>query len=282
MEIPALDEEEMQIIYNWVDEIPLSRPKRNIARDFSDAVLVAEVVKHFLPHLVEIHNYSAAHSVSQKTYNWNTLNQKVFKKLGFTLTKKDIDDSVNCVPDIVERILMVLQNHVSYQHFYQFKFRSNFIKRKGKAKWALMEVRIDLCLYNFEFDIGSADLINDFNSGMNFGGPSSQQQQMQHNFMNNKENNKFMAPGFNQQQQQYPMTAGAMGQPDPRQQQKQMMLQNQVDNEILMEKEQTIVQMKETIEILELKIKKLEQLVKLKDAKISNLSNKLQTAGIIP
>jgi hypothetical protein len=26
----------MQMIYNWIDEIPLSRPKRNIARDFSD------------------------------------------------------------------------------------------------------------------------------------------------------------------------------------------------------------------------------------------------------
>lgn len=36
MEIPTLDEEDMQMIYNWVDEIPLSRPKRNIARDFSD------------------------------------------------------------------------------------------------------------------------------------------------------------------------------------------------------------------------------------------------------
>ena len=36
MEIPKLNEEEMQLIYNWVDEIPLSRPKRNIARDFSD------------------------------------------------------------------------------------------------------------------------------------------------------------------------------------------------------------------------------------------------------
>ena len=48
-----------------------------------------------------------------------------------------------------------------------------------------------------------------------------------------------------------------------------------MDNEILIEKEQTITQMKETIEILELKIKKLEQLVKLKDAKISNLTNKL-------
>ena len=45
--------------------------------------------------------------------------------------------------------------------------------------------------------------------------------------------------------------------------------------EVLVEKEQTIVQLKETIEILELKIKKLEQLVKLKDTKIQNLSNKL-------
>jgi hypothetical protein len=36
MEAPEIDEEEMQSVYNWVDEIPLSRPKRNIARDFSD------------------------------------------------------------------------------------------------------------------------------------------------------------------------------------------------------------------------------------------------------
>lgn len=36
VDVPILNEEEMQNIYNWVDEIPLSRPKRNIARDFSD------------------------------------------------------------------------------------------------------------------------------------------------------------------------------------------------------------------------------------------------------
>ena len=53
-----------------------------------------------------------------------------------------------------------------------------------------------------------------------------------------------------------------------------------INTEILLEKEQTIQQLKETIEILELKVKKLEQLVKLKDAKILNLSNKLQSAGI--
>lgn len=32
-----LDDETLQRLYTWVDEIPLSRPKRNIARDFSDA-----------------------------------------------------------------------------------------------------------------------------------------------------------------------------------------------------------------------------------------------------
>ena len=63
-EMTQLDEEDMQIVYNWIDEIPLSRPKRNIARDFSDGVLVAEVVKHYIPHLVDLHNYSQAHSVS--------------------------------------------------------------------------------------------------------------------------------------------------------------------------------------------------------------------------
>ena len=34
--ITRISEEEMQEVYNWVDEIPLSRPKKNIARDFSD------------------------------------------------------------------------------------------------------------------------------------------------------------------------------------------------------------------------------------------------------
>ena len=35
--VSRISEEEMQEVYNWVDEIPLSRPKKNIARDFSDA-----------------------------------------------------------------------------------------------------------------------------------------------------------------------------------------------------------------------------------------------------
>lgn len=91
MNAPPLNSDELDELYNWVDQVPLSRPKKNISRDFSDGQLVAEVVQYFLPRLVEIHNYSAAHSVKQKLYNWSTLNHKVFKKLGFQLSKNDID-----------------------------------------------------------------------------------------------------------------------------------------------------------------------------------------------
>lgn len=36
MKAPLIDEEELQLVYQWVDSVPLSRPKKNIARDFSD------------------------------------------------------------------------------------------------------------------------------------------------------------------------------------------------------------------------------------------------------
>ena len=71
-----LTDDQLQKLYTWIDEIPLSRPKRNIARDFADGVLVAEIVSHYFPRLVELHNYSAANSYAQKIYNWNTLNTK--------------------------------------------------------------------------------------------------------------------------------------------------------------------------------------------------------------
>jgi hypothetical protein len=36
MENPVQEENELMYIYEWVDSINLSRPKKNIARDFSD------------------------------------------------------------------------------------------------------------------------------------------------------------------------------------------------------------------------------------------------------
>ena len=72
-----------------VDAIPLSRPKKNIARDFADGVLAAEVVAAFFPKAVDLHNYSAASSMSQKLANWATLDRKVLRRLGLSLAREE-------------------------------------------------------------------------------------------------------------------------------------------------------------------------------------------------
>jgi hypothetical protein len=38
-------------------------------------VMMAEVCAYFFPRLVELHNYSKTNSVTQRQYNWNTLNR---------------------------------------------------------------------------------------------------------------------------------------------------------------------------------------------------------------
>ena len=35
-EMSEFDESELEDLYSWIDGIPLTRPKRNISRDFSD------------------------------------------------------------------------------------------------------------------------------------------------------------------------------------------------------------------------------------------------------
>jgi len=42
---------------------------------------MAELIKHHIPKIVEIHNYSAACSATQKNYNWVTLNRIIINLL---------------------------------------------------------------------------------------------------------------------------------------------------------------------------------------------------------
>lgn len=104
-----LSDEQLRAIYAWIDAIPLSRPKRNIQRDFSDGVLLAEVVAVYFPALVELHNYGAANSLKQKMYNFETLNTRVLKKIGYQIPRSAVDDVVNCRPGAIEVVLNNLQ-----------------------------------------------------------------------------------------------------------------------------------------------------------------------------
>lgn len=103
-----LDDQEMMIVYEWIDTIPLSREKKNIARDFCDGVLLAEIIKHYHPKYVELHNYPSACSTKQKMSNWNTLCLKVFKKIKMSMTQEEINDVINSKPKAIEKILLRL------------------------------------------------------------------------------------------------------------------------------------------------------------------------------
>lgn len=56
---------------------------------------------------------SAANGLQQKLYNWNTLNQKVLKKLGMQLTKQHMTDIANVTPGAIERALKLLKIRLS-------------------------------------------------------------------------------------------------------------------------------------------------------------------------
>ncbi|CAG7721138.1 unnamed protein product [Allacma fusca] len=96
-------------LYSWIDTIPLSRPKRSIARDFADGVLVAEVIAHFVPKIVEMHNYPAASSWTQKRVNWQTLNRRVFPKIGVRISEEIIEQLIDAKPGVIEQVLWDLR-----------------------------------------------------------------------------------------------------------------------------------------------------------------------------
>jgi len=221
-----LSDEQLRAIYAWIDAIPLSRPKKNIARDFSDGVMLAEVVAAYFPHLVEVHNYPSANNIRQKIYNHETLNNKVLKKLGYVIPRDTIDDIVNARAGAVEQVLNTLQIKMA-------KYR----EKKAAA-----------------------------NDG------SSQRENAPNSY--NKGNRKGDDMSGGEKKHASPKQVGAAaaaGQPARR---KGNDIGASVDEEILIEKEQQIRELHETVEILELKIAKLEQLVRLKDNKIQKLLNK--------
>ncbi|KAG2466028.1 SPEF1 protein, partial [Polypterus senegalus] len=107
-----LDEDALQELYTWVDHIPLSRPKKSIARDFSDGVLAAEIVNFFFPKMVELHNYVPASSTQQKLSNWGTLNRKVFYRLNFSIPEDVLRKVTQCSPGVVEIVLNTLKQKI--------------------------------------------------------------------------------------------------------------------------------------------------------------------------
>ena len=47
-----MNEQKLQEVYEMVDSMTFSRNKRNINRDFSDGVMMAELIHHYHPKII--------------------------------------------------------------------------------------------------------------------------------------------------------------------------------------------------------------------------------------
>uniref|UniRef100_A0A8C3SMW8 Sperm flagellar protein 1 n=1 Tax=Chelydra serpentina TaxID=8475 RepID=A0A8C3SMW8_CHESE len=227
----ALDEESLQELYGWVDAIPLSRPKKNITRDFSDGVLAAEVVKFYFPKMVEMHNYVPANSTQQKLSNWGHLNRKVLNKLNFSIPEDMIRKIVQCTPGMVELVLLPLRQKIEEKQ-KQSKVASGTYQVSGAP--------------------GTAGGSDGQTSCRILGLPS-----LPHGSVTLGKSLSLPVPQF--------PTCSAQALPGDT----SFRIQ-------LAEREQTLLACQETVQILQMKVRRLEHLLQLKNVRIDDLTRRLQ------
>lgn len=251
-DIIPLTEEDLHDLYLWVDEIPLSRPKRNIARDFSDGVCVAEAVKYYFPKLVELHNYQSAHSVQGKIANWETLNTRVFRKLFFEVPAEEIRDITAAVPGAVERFLRALRIKIE-----QIQMRQ---QQRGASPQQQQQ--------------SSSAAVRGGASGRPVSAAAAPREQQQ------------AATGVSPRSRVSPQRPSSAASPQHQQQQQQSRsaaqsqhnLQQEVYElrDILREKDHTIQQLQEAVALLTEKTAQLEELVYAKDDEVRMLLKQQQ------
>ncbi|XP_078284744.1 sperm flagellar protein 1 [Rhinoraja longicauda] len=210
----------LHTVYSWIDNVPLTRPKRCIARDFSDGVLVAEVVKHFLPRLIELHNYIPANATQQKLSNWQLLNRQVFPKLHFHISEEMLKKLVRSSPGIIELVLYTLRQKIEEE----------------------LSVKQDVEDHTNEAD-------NSFPDYIHVGMP--------------------------------PFADGCQSKPEPWNNNQRSFCEqySHLDFAVrlsLEEKDQALLAFRETVEILQMKVQRLEHLVQLKDLRIDDLTRHLK------
>ncbi|XP_065843937.1 sperm flagellar protein 1-like isoform X2 [Oscarella lobularis] len=286
-----MDDDDLQQLYTWIDEIPLSRPKKNISRDFSDGVLAAEVVKHFLPRLVDLHNYTPANAKEQKKRNWQTLNRKVFCKLNFNVPDEVVNGVSSCNPGVIEFVLNNLRT----------KIDKYLTSSKKKTTPGSSQAKDHLVINDGDGD-GAYDSSDIFYSAITKSSENPYEYAsppqimpmrlppppngMQHNYnphvhphphhlgfvQDPSAPRRGTVPGAEAPQPTL-INRGQMFKSRP---QLQRILPS-LDPRIAMEeKEQQLLEAQETIQILQAKIRRLEHLLQLKDRRMEEMSRRLQ------
>jgi len=224
--VEDITESRLDSLRAWMKQLTLSRPIKNIARDFSDGQLLAETIKLYIPDLVELHSYPSANGFRQKMHNLESLNKKVLRKIGCVLPIAVLEEIASCRPHAVERVLNILQHKISV---YTNAQHNNNLDQ-GVIDFSLnnsLDTSLNNSLNNSLHNLGS--------NGLNSSGDLNEATES--SVVNLKK----------------PITTNL----------------TEIDIEILRDKELLIRDQQNTIELLNLKVQKLEQLIQMKDKLLS-------------
>ncbi|KAI4575959.1 hypothetical protein MJG53_020896 [Ovis ammon polii x Ovis aries] len=262
----SVDEEALHQLYLWVDNIPLSRPKRNLSRDFSDGgvcsnvckcvrthawvcpaclFLVAEVIKFYFPKMVEMHNYVPANSLQQKLSNWSHLNRKVLNKLNFSVPEDVMRKIAQCAPGVVELVLIPLRQRLE--------------ERQRRRKQGIGSLQVPPYSSFLHCSSGVSQAAESSASVTSVGeGCLAKGSPQREGSASHPREGRLPVP-------RPPGDSQAL-QSDP-----SFVLQ-------IAEKEQELLASQETVQVLQMKVRRLEHLLQLKNVRIEDLSRRLQQA----
>jgi hypothetical protein len=138
-DISKLNPFELEAVLKWVDSFELSRSRRKLNRDFSDGVLLAEILKFEFPNLVQLHNYSGCSAVQGKIVNWDTLNRKVLRKLQMNLESEEIEKLAKAESNYIEEVLFQVMNQIEV---VKTNNESKLIKNKLESSTDVMTIKV--------------------------------------------------------------------------------------------------------------------------------------------
>ena len=96
-------------ILAWLDTIPLSRPVHNLETDFTDGILIAEIIAYFFPEYVELEMFRITRNMSQRIKNWRLLNSDVLPKISLHAPGTVVHDITNGDHRAIELFLLHLR-----------------------------------------------------------------------------------------------------------------------------------------------------------------------------
>nr|XP_009678504.1 PREDICTED: sperm flagellar protein 1 [Struthio camelus australis] len=233
-------------------KVSISANRSTLAKVFTSAkvsitlILAAEVVKFYFPKLVDLHSYVPASATQQKLSNWGHLNRKVLSKLNFCIPDDMIRKIVQCRPGLVEQVLILLRQKIEEKQ-KQSKVTSGLDQELG-VRAALEQISY--------LETGYSSKVKSPAGGdcARESGGSDRDLLLSQHFLS--------CPRLKKSHHGYAQTSPGDS---------TFRLQ-------LAEREQALLLAQETIQILQMKVRRLEQLVHLKNIRIDDLSQRLQEA----